>query len=65
MAARLRAVEHAYRTAIERDAVFTPPEPTRASRSPEHAADKEIELVQSTESRGRDCPNNDASGPDR
>ena len=29
IAARLRAVEHAYRTAIDRDAVFSPPEPTR------------------------------------
>ena len=28
IAARLRAVEHAYRMAIERDAVFRPPEPT-------------------------------------
>ena len=44
IAARLRAVEQAYRMAIERDAVFRPPEPTRACRSPEHAADREIEL---------------------
>ena len=44
IAARLRAVEHAYRMAIERDAAFRPPEPTRACRSPEHAADREIEL---------------------
>ena len=45
IAARLRAVEHAYRMAIERDAVFKPPEPTRTVRSPEHAADREeIEL---------------------
>ena len=35
IAARLRAVEHAYRMAIERDAVLMPPEPTRALRSPE------------------------------
>jgi hypothetical protein len=41
---RLRAVEHAYRTAIERDTVFRPPEPTRALPSPEPAADREIEL---------------------
>jgi hypothetical protein len=41
---RLRAVEHAYRTAIERGAVFGPPEPIRTPRSPEHAADREIEL---------------------
>ena len=44
IAARLRAVEHAYRMAIERDAAFGPPEPTRAYRSPEHAPDREIEL---------------------
>ena len=43
-ATRLRAVEHAYRTAIERDTVFRPPEPTRACRSPEHAPDREMEL---------------------
>ena len=44
IATRLRAVEQAYRTAIERDAVFSLPEPTKACRSPEHAADREIEL---------------------
>ena len=44
MAARLRAVELAYRVAIERDVVFRPPEPTTACRSLEHAADREIEL---------------------
>ena len=44
IAARLRAVEHAYRIAIDRDVVFTPPQPTRACRSPDPAADKEIEL---------------------
>ena len=44
VAARLRAVEHAYRTAIDRDIVFTPPEPSRPSRSTEYAADREIEL---------------------
>ncbi len=43
IAARLRAVEHAYRMAIDRDAVLSPPEPTRACRSPDHAADREIE----------------------
>ena len=41
---RLRAVEHAYRTAIERDAMFTQPNATGACRSPEHAADREIEI---------------------
>src|SRR6516164_5042595 len=30
IAARLRAVEHAYRMAIERDVAFSPPERTRA-----------------------------------
>jgi hypothetical protein len=44
IATRLRAAEHAYHTAIERDAVFAPPEPIPTPRSPEHAADKEIEL---------------------
>ena len=43
IAARLRAVEHAYRMAIERDAAFRPPDPPEL-RSPEHAADREIEL---------------------
>ena len=44
IAARLRAVEHAYRMAIERDAAFTPPELGKAFRSPEHVADMELEL---------------------
>jgi hypothetical protein len=44
LAARLRAVEHAYRIAIERDAAFSPPEPTRPRCSAEHAANREIEL---------------------
>jgi hypothetical protein len=44
VASRLRAVERTYRMAIERDAAFRSPEPTRAHRSPEHAADREIEL---------------------
>jgi hypothetical protein len=44
VADRLRTVERAYRMAIERDVVFRPPEPTKACRSPEHAADREIEL---------------------
>ena len=41
---RLRAVEQAYRTAIERDAEFTPPEHSKAAHSPGHVADREIEL---------------------
>ena len=44
VAARLRAVEQAYRTASERDIVFRPPEPASACRSPEHAPDREMEL---------------------
>jgi len=44
IANRLRAVEHAYRMATERDAVFGSPEPLKACRSPKHAADREIEL---------------------
>jgi hypothetical protein len=44
IAARLRAVEHAYRTAIERDAMFSSPEATRPSRAGQAAADREIEL---------------------
>ena len=44
MAARLRTVEHAYRIAIERDIVFTPPEPTTACRPPAQAVDRDIEL---------------------
>jgi hypothetical protein len=44
VATRLRAVQHSYQAAIERDAVLGPPEPIRMPRSPEHAADKEIEL---------------------
>jgi hypothetical protein len=44
IAARLRAVERAYRTAIERDAMFSSPEATRPSRAAQPAADREIEL---------------------
>ena len=44
VATRLRAVERACRTAIERDAVQIPSEPTRALRASEHTADKEMEL---------------------
>jgi hypothetical protein len=42
--ARLRAVEHAYRMAIERDVAFRAPEPAKACRFPQHAANREIEL---------------------
>jgi hypothetical protein len=50
IAARLRAVEHAYRTAIEREAAFGPSQSAREFRFSEHAAgsaieaDREIEL---------------------
>ena len=44
VASRLRAVEHAYRTANERDAVPSPADAPRAFRPPEHVADREIEL---------------------
>ncbi len=43
VAARLRAVERAYRIAIERNVTYGTPEPTRSRRS-EHTADREIEL---------------------
>jgi hypothetical protein len=43
VAARLRAVEQAYRTANERDPAIGPPEPTRERRSPERVVDREIE----------------------
>jgi hypothetical protein len=44
VASRLRAVEHAYRTANERDTAPSPPDTLRAFRSPEHVPDREIEL---------------------
>jgi hypothetical protein len=44
IAARLRAVEQAYRTAVDHDATYTPPEPARALRSPEPQADRQIGL---------------------
>jgi len=44
VASRLRAVEHAYRTANERDAVPSPPEAPRAFRSSGHVPDRQIEL---------------------
>jgi hypothetical protein len=44
MAARVRTIEQAYRMAIERDAVLNSLEPTAGCRSPERAADMEIEL---------------------
>jgi hypothetical protein len=44
IAARLRDVERAYRTAIERDPMFSSPEATRPSRAAQRSADREIEL---------------------
>jgi hypothetical protein len=43
VAARLRAVEQAYRIANERDPTIGPPEPTRERRSPERVVNREIE----------------------
>ena len=44
VATRLRAVEHAYRTATGRDTAYTPPEPTRAFRAPGLQAGRQIGL---------------------
>jgi len=44
VAARLRAVEQAYRTAIEHDTAPKPNEPTRTLRSPELQAGRQIEM---------------------
>ena len=44
IAARLRAVEQAHRTATDRDTTCAPPEPTRAPRFPEVQASRQIEL---------------------
>ena len=44
VATRLRAVEHAYRKAIERNDMYAPAEPTRALRVPGHALGREMEL---------------------
>ena len=44
VAARLRAVEQAYRTAIDHDATYTPSEPSRTLRSPELQAGRQIDL---------------------
>jgi hypothetical protein len=44
VADRLRAVEHAYRAAVEREIAYRPPEPTRTLHSPDHATSREIDL---------------------
>jgi hypothetical protein len=44
VAARLRAVEQAYRTASEHDTAYRPPEATRTLRSPERQPYRQIDL---------------------
>ena len=44
IATRLRAVEHAYRLAIERDAMPSMPEPNTGHRPPERTVGTEMEL---------------------
>jgi hypothetical protein len=44
IAARLRAVEHAYRTATEHGTAYRPPEPTRTLRSDELRAERQVDL---------------------
>lgn len=44
IAARLRTVQQAYRTAIDRDTVYTPPEPTRTGHSPKLQTGRDIDL---------------------
>jgi hypothetical protein len=44
IAARLRAVQHAYQAVARHDTTFTPPEPARTLHPRGHAANKEIEL---------------------
>jgi hypothetical protein len=44
IAARLRAVEQAYRTATEHDTAYTPSEPSRTLRTPELQTGRQIDL---------------------
>jgi hypothetical protein len=44
VADRLRAVEQAYRTAIDRDTAYTPPEPAQTLHSPARQADRQIDM---------------------
>jgi hypothetical protein len=44
VATRLRAVEHAYRTAIERETLHTPPKPGRTVPSVDHVTDRHLDL---------------------
>jgi hypothetical protein len=40
----LRAVEHAYRVAVEYDTPLSPPDESRTIRYSQHLSDREIEL---------------------
>jgi hypothetical protein len=44
VATRLRAVEHAYRTAIERETLHAPPKPARTAPSVDHVTDRQLDL---------------------
>jgi len=44
VAARLRAIQHAYQAVAGHDTAFTPSEPARTLRPSGYEADKEIEL---------------------
>src|ERR1022692_4500010 len=44
VATRLRAVEDAYRDAIERDGIYAPSDPTRTFRYLGHVTDRQIDL---------------------
>ena len=44
VAARLRAIQHAYQAVAGHDTALTPPEPALALRPPGHVAEREIEL---------------------
>jgi hypothetical protein len=44
IATRLRAVEHAYRTAIECETLHTPPKPARTAPSVDHGTDRQLDL---------------------
>jgi hypothetical protein len=44
VAARLRAIQHAYQAVAGHDTALTPPEPARPFRASGHETDKEIEL---------------------
>jgi hypothetical protein len=56
LAARLRAVEHAFRTAIDRDEALTASERARALRVADHVPDWAMELDQSDPSARTTTP---------